>query len=193
MNLSFQLDSQSLPFRLLRGLLAGDEEAVQTSTAQTTSGIDAADEGNPFAPTVSNEATVIPGAGGAQPASASARSGQARGGSGGWRANLSYAHQRPRDQARTGNQMVQGTLTFKPTEKWNVNWRTSYDVANGSFNDHLVRLSRDLHRWEANFDFRKTATGNWSFRFEVSLSDQEDLHFDYSQRSVQDRGGARRY
>jgi hypothetical protein len=89
--------------------------------------------------------------------------------------------------------MLQSTLTFSPTEKWDVNWRTSYDVANRSFNDHLVRLTRDLHRWAAHFDFRKTATGNWSFRFEVALSDQEDLHFDYSQRSIQDRSGTRRY
>ena len=88
---------------------------------------------------------------------------------------------------------MQGSLSFSLTELWKVNWRTSYDVLEGSFNDHVVQLTRDLHRWEAQFNFRKTATGNWSFRFEVALTDQDDLHFDYSQRSYQDRSGARRY
>ena len=89
--------------------------------------------------------------------------------------------------------MLQGSLSFGLTEQWDVNWRTSYDVVEGSFNDHYIQLTRDLHRWQANFDFRKTATGNWSFRFEVALQDQEDLHFDYSQRSYQGSSGARRY
>jgi hypothetical protein len=89
--------------------------------------------------------------------------------------------------------MIQGTLSFSPTEKWSVSWRTSYDVEAGSFNDHIIRLTRDLHRWEAYFDFTQTATGNWSFRFEVALTDQEDLHFDYQQRSLQDESGRRRF
>jgi hypothetical protein len=89
--------------------------------------------------------------------------------------------------------MIQANLTFTPTEKWEVSWRTSFDVTSGSFNDHLIRLTRDLHRWEAYFDFRQTATGNWSFRFEVSLLDQSDLHFDYQQRSLQSESGAGRF
>jgi len=81
--------------------------------------------------------------------------------------------------------MIQSSLSFTPTENWEVSWQTSYDIVDGSFNDHLVRLTRSLHRWEAYFDFSQTATGNWSFRFEVALTDQQDLHFDYSQRSQQ--------
>ena len=30
----------------------------------------------------------------------------------------------------------------------------------------------------------QTATGNWSFRFEVSLTDNRDLKFDYRQRNL---------
>ena len=66
-----------------------------------------------------------------------------------------------------------------------MSWRTGYDVTNQSFADHSIRLTRNLHRWEAYFDFLQTATGNWSFRFEVALTDQQDLHFVYQQRSVQ--------
>ena len=121
------------------------------------------------------------------------RGGRSGGGAGSWNASLSYSLQRPRSKLSPSNQMLQGNLTFSPTEKWDVSWRTSYDITEGSFNDHLIRLSRDLHRWEANFDFRQTATGNWSFRFEVALTDQQDLHFDYQQRSVQSETGFRRF
>jgi hypothetical protein len=193
MNLGFSLDSQSLPFRLFRSLLGGEDQGAQASVVQASPGTTAGEGENPFAPSLSDEGSIIPGAGDQQPGSTATPRGQGGGGAGTWRANFTYSHQRPRDDSRPGNQMLQSTLTFSPTEKWDVNWRTSYDVANRSFNDHLVRLTRDLHRWAAHFDFRKTATGNWSFRFEVALSDQEDLHFDYSQRSIQDRSGTRRY
>jgi hypothetical protein len=49
----------------------------------------------------------------------------------------------------------------------------------------MVTLTRDMHEWQAHFDFLKTATGNWAFRFEVSLLDLPDLHFDFDQQSVE--------
>jgi hypothetical protein len=110
-----------------------------------------------------------------------------RGGFGGgssWSANLSYSLQRPRRQSAQTNQMITGSVTLRPTANWNMSWRTSYDLEAHRFNDHSVRLTRDLHRWEANFDFLKTATGNWQFRFEVSLTDNRDLKFDYQQRNL---------
>ncbi len=84
--------------------------------------------------------------------------------------------------------MLTASVRLHPTEKWDMSWRTSYDLELHQFNDHTVRLTRDLHRWEANFDFLKTATGNWQFRFEVSLTDNRDLKFDYQQRNL-DAGG----
>ena len=80
---------------------------------------------------------------------------------------------------------------MNPTEHWDLSWRTSYDLELGQFNDHAVRLTRDLHRWQANFDFLKTATGNWTFRFEVSLLDNRDLKFDYQQRNLETSGARR--
>jgi hypothetical protein len=136
--------------------------------------------------------STIPGGGEPQAPRGPSRSGSSRVGE--WRASLQYSLQRPSDETRPSNQMIQANLSFNPTEKWEASWRTSYDVVNQSFNDHFIRLTRNLHRWEAHFDFSQTATGNWSFRFEVALMDQEDLHFDYVQRTVvdpssQSRGG----
>ena len=83
-----------------------------------------------------------------------------------------------------GSQLLQVGLRLKPTEEWDLTWRTAYDIDMGSFTDHSIRLARNLHRWEAHFDFVQTVTGNWSFRFEVALTDNRDLKFDYDQRST---------
>ena len=185
MNLSFSLNSQSGVVRALGGLLGAEGEDAGP-VPEASQGEDVTEE-DPFAGAGMEEAAVIPEVSGSRPTRRTGGGGQ------GWRASLSYSLQRPRDETRPANQMIQSTLTFTPTEKWDVNWRTSYDVENGGFNDHLIRLTRDLHRWEAHFDFRQTATGNWSFRFEVALTDNRDLHFDYQQRSIQDASGRRRF
>lgn len=130
------------------------------------------------------EATVVPGRG-----SGPARTGRSRrrGGVGDWDASISYSLARTRGAVSGGSRMLQGSLSFTPTEKWSVRVRSSYDVQAGVFNDHTISLERDLHRWDANFSFRQTPTGNWSFVFEVALSDNRDLHFDYEQRTALDR------
>ncbi|RMH14910.1 MAG: hypothetical protein D6701_10715 [Gemmatimonadetes bacterium] len=100
-----------------------------------------------------------------------------------WSANVSYSLRRSRDESVAATQLLQGTVRFKPTPNWDVSWRTSFDVDAVDFLDHTVRLTRDLGRWEAHFDFLQTATGNWTFRFNVQLVDLRDLKFDYQQRS----------
>ncbi len=105
----------------------------------------------------------------------------------GWRADVNYSLNRPRGSQRGSSlraQMLQGRLSFTPSESWTVDWSTSYDVEARRFNDHVVNLRRDLHEWEARFGFVQTATGNWSFQFEVALRANQDLRFDYRQRSL---------
>jgi hypothetical protein len=134
---------------------------------------------------VSDEASIIPGG-----SRRAAPRGPGGGPAGAWSANLSYSLTRPRSGENV-NEMVQARFTLQPTEKWQMTWRTGYDLQRSQFTDHIIRLTRDLHRWQANFDFLQTATGNWSFRFEVTLLDNEDLRFDYQQRNVDGRiGGA---
>jgi len=129
---------------------------------------------------VSDESAVVPGSG-TPPA---ARGSRARGAAGTWSANFNYSLRRNRDESLPASQLVQVGLRLRPTEKWSLTWGTSYDLDVKSFTDHRIRLTRDMHRWNANFDFLQTATGNWSFRFQVSLTDNRDLKFDYDQRSA---------
>ncbi|MBT8337556.1 MAG: hypothetical protein KJO11_13195 [Gemmatimonadetes bacterium] len=111
---------------------------------------------------------------------------------GAWQLNLGYSLIRPRESSPgQASQSLAVNFTLKPTQAWDMSWRTSYDLENGGFNDHIIRLTRDIHRWQANFDFLQTANGNWTFRFEVSLTDNRDLKFDYQQRSI-DRGTTQR-
>jgi hypothetical protein len=111
------------------------------------------------------------------------RAPRATGGVGSWRAQLNYSLNRPRDLPDEESQMLNGTVTFRPTEQWSAVWQTAYNVTESAFANHVLRLTRDLHRWEANFDFVRTQNGNFSFEFRVALRDQRDLEIDYEQRS----------
>ena len=175
-NLSFSLGSSSSLFRWL-GLSGGgpggpvEPEPTQTGLA-----------GPAGIPGAADEANIIPTAGmtgRAQPATA-----RTTGDTGAWNANFSYSLQRPRDGSRPPSQMLTGSLQLQPTDAWGLSWQTAYNLEAGSFNDHSIRLTRDLHEWQANFDFLQTATGNWSFRFEVSLIANRDLKFDYDQQNL---------
>jgi hypothetical protein len=160
---------------LLSFLRGGDEGETSTPPTEEPDVVD------PFEPTgTTDESSIIPT--GRRPLSSTEP--VRRGDRGSWNANLSYSLQRPRGDDVMMSQMLTGTITLRPTENWDLSWRTAYDLERRAFNDHTIRLSRDLHRWEANFDFLQTATGNWTFRFEVSLIDNRDLKFDYKQRNL---------
>ncbi len=175
-NLGFSLGSSSSIFRWLTFWRGGEQSAGAPVEPEPG---DAAG----FEETT-DESTIVPVSGRQESAAGGLRPQAQRGSAGGWNASLSYSLQRPRDPARLASQMLSGTVRLEPTDQWSVSWRTAYDLELGAFNDHSIRLTRDLHRWEANFDFLQTATGNWSFRFEVSLRDNRDLKFDYKQRNL---------
>jgi hypothetical protein len=173
-NLSFSLGSSSALFRWLG--LSGESDPEEPPPPQAQGPV-----ALPGIQGATDESSVVPTAG----AAGQAMTTLARGGSaGGWNASFSYSLQRPRAGGRPTSQMITGSLQLQPTDAWRLTWQTAYDIEAGSFNDHSIRLSRDLHEWEANFDFLQTATGNWSFRFEVSLIANRDLKFDYDQQNL---------
>lgn len=115
-----------------------------------------------------------------------------RGGSGAWQASLSYSLQRRRPLPGTdgsddpGSQLLRANISFDPTAHWSVRWTTAYSFTDGEFADHVLTLTRDLHRWQANFDFLKARNGNFAFQFRVELRDNRDLKLDYDQRQRSD-------
>jgi hypothetical protein len=168
-NLSFSVGSSSSIFRWLSFGGGGGEEPPQEPAETEVDFQAGSDESSVIPVTARDSVTQRPAASGS---------------TGGWNANLTYSLQRPQDPTRPASQMLSGTVRMQPTPSWSVSWRTAYDLEAAAFNDHSIRLSRDLHRWQANFDFLQTATGNWTFRFEVSLLDNRDLKFDYKQRNL---------
>ena len=191
LNLSFALSSTSGIVQAIGGLLRGEEgrSISELSAADSLAALDETDGIDPLLDNVgdlspTDESSIIPGAGSADVvAGAQQRAARTRSG-GAWNANFSYSLQRNRDSGMPASQLLQMGIRLSPTEKWDLVWRTSYDIERGSFLDHTVSLTRDLHRWQASFDFLQTATGNWSFRFQVSLTDNRDLKFDYDQNST---------
>ena len=83
-----------------------------------------------------------------------------------------------------GRQQMTLGLSFQPTAHWSATWNSSYDFDTRQFGMHVIRLERDLHRWHASFSFTKSPTGSFAFSFYVSLLDQPDIKFDYSQQSL---------
>ncbi|MCG8470082.1 MAG: hypothetical protein MJB57_18050 [Gemmatimonadetes bacterium] len=104
-----------------------------------------------------------------------------------WTLSLSYSLQRGREVEGVealNRQTIQGTLALNPTPNWRLAWRTSYNVTDGEFADHVVTLDRDLHRWMATFMFARSPNGNFIFQMSVNLRDAPDLKFDYDQQTV---------
>ena len=89
----------------------------------------------------------------------------------------------PADKNQAGRQTAQMNLSFSPTRNWTANWGTSYDIVTRQFAHHSVTFQRDLRRWRASFSFYKTSTGNIAFSFNITLTDQPDIKFDYDQRT----------
>jgi hypothetical protein len=168
---NFSLDSDSWIFRAL-GLAGGREEAPAPEPAAADS---AAEGGLPvgggsvLGRTVGNSGGNSMGAGAV----------------GSWRADFRYSLQRPPASAigMKSRQQLQASVRFQPTEKWQVSWSTAYDFTEHEFSDHILSLTRDLHRWQANFDFLKAPNGNFLFQFRVNLIDNPDIKLDYDQRS----------
>ncbi len=173
MNFSYAFDNNSTLFRWLGFGGEGGETRERAAPEPVADDVS----------TPASQESIIPDAPYMAPGA-----GRGRGGAvGSWNLNLGYSLIRSRPgPSRPGNasQNLSVNLSQVPTEEWQLAWRTSYDLQNGGFNDHIISLTRDLHRWEANFDFLQTASGNWTFRFEVRLLDQQDLRFDYQQRST---------
>ena len=172
-NLGFSLNNRSAIVRWLH-LFGGtpDTANVTANPVQPVSGVGTG-------PADNNEASIIPGVD--RRAVAASR---AVADVGSWTANFSYSLARPRIGGQSASQMLQMSFNLTPTALWDLSWRTSYDLERGAFNDHSIGLTRDIHDWQARFDFAQTATGNWAFRFDVSLKANSDFKFDYRQNNL---------
>ena len=82
-----------------------------------------------------------------------------------------------------GRETASLNLSFSPTRNWTASWNTQYDLVTRQFGSHSLTFQRDLRRWRASFGFYKTGAGNFSFTFNIALTDQPDIKFDYDQHT----------
>ena len=102
-----------------------------------------------------------------------------------WTLSLGYSLQRDRgSESSTERQSINANISLNPTPNWRLSWRTSYNISDGDFGEHLVTLDRDLHRWIATFTFARSPNGNFIFQMSVNLRDAPDLRFDYDQQTL---------
>jgi len=97
--------------------------------------------------------------------------------------SLSRSDTTPQLRHVPGRETSALNLSFSPTRNWTANWSTQYDLVTRQFAYHSLSLQRDLRRWHASFSFNKTAAGNFSFSFNITLTDQPDIKFDYDQNT----------
>ena len=86
----------------------------------------------------------------------------------------------------TDDQNLQITTNFSPTPFWGLSWSTQYDITQGTFESHVVRLERDLHEWRAGFNFVRNPNGTFAIYFSIYLTDLPDLKFDYDQTTFEE-------
>ena len=181
-NASFSLNNNSWLFRMF-GLGKHTEPPPQTGSRETADTADA--QGRPRPSNAARPEFGLIGTRGAESGPPS------RGPIGSWNASFNLSLERPRKGEDTqpaafhqiANQMITTNLTFQPTAQWNVNWSTGYSFSTSKFTDHVLTFTRQMHDWDANFNFVKAQNGNFSFVFNVKLRANPDIKFDYSQRS----------
>ena len=107
-----------------------------------------------------------------------------------WTLALTYSMQRGREgQSSQDRQSLNAVLSLNPTPNWRLAWRTTYNLTQKEFGEHLITLDRALHRWMATFMFARSPNGNFIFQMSVSLRDAPDLKFDYDQQTQDGQGG----
>jgi hypothetical protein len=84
----------------------------------------------------------------------------------------------------TTHSTLSASVSFAPTRHWSVSWQTMYDFQAHRFGSHVLRFDRDLHDWRATFSFVQAPNGNVVFNFNISLTPQPEIKFDYDQRNI---------
>lgn len=105
-----------------------------------------------------------------------------------WNLSLRYSLSRSREGETTGfgsqdSQSLQWNLRLQPTPNWRMSWGTNYNITDGEFGSQRISMTRDLHRWRAEFEFSQAPSGNFFFSLLVRLTDAPDLKVPYQQRS----------
>jgi hypothetical protein len=103
---------------------------------------------------------------------------------GSWNAGINYTMYRPRTPLPGERGRTRTSARTSRSSQPRTGARSGTPAmpsARAGFTDHILTLSRQLHDWDANFDFVKAQNGNFTFQFRVHLRANPDIKVDYSQ------------
>ncbi|HEU4989034.1 MAG TPA: putative LPS assembly protein LptD [Gemmatimonadaceae bacterium] len=83
---------------------------------------------------------------------------------------------------------LSSNVQFPLTDKWSAAWRTTYNFQQHQFASQDVQLVRELHDWRAIFSFTQSPNGNFSFAFQIALTAEPDLKFNYNRGTYRSAG-----
>ncbi|CAN5636198.1 putative LPS assembly protein LptD [soil metagenome] len=119
-------------------------------------------------------------------------------GGGPWRSSINYSYSRPQRHFSVNPQRddraiqtLSANSSFMLSPGWGVSWSTDYSITDQEFGSHRLSFRRDLHRWQANFNFYQTPYGNSTFEFFVELIDNRDLKFQHREGNLRIDQGRR--
>jgi len=85
-----------------------------------------------------------------------------------WTINISHNLRRYRTD-RKADQSLRWSLTFNPTPKWHLIYRSSYNFRSRGLQGQSFTLNRDLHCWQANLSLITLSNGRFEFVFSTYL------------------------
>jgi hypothetical protein len=76
-------------------------------------------------------------------------------------------------------------FSFKPAEKWRIEYSQNYNLREGQSTDKVIRIYRDLHCWEGSFSWIPTGSRR-GYYFKINAKLLPDLKFEKSESGIRD-------
>ncbi len=71
-----------------------------------------------------------------------------------------------------------GAFTLKLTKKWDISYQPYYDLARKKMITQNLEIRRDLHCWQAFFQWTSRENGTWSYYFIINIKEIPEVKFE---------------
>jgi len=97
-----------------------------------------------------------------------------------------YVYSKPLDESKV-TQTISLTGTLSLTKKWNISFRTNYDITEKELSSTSLNIKRDLHCWEMTFSWIPVGRmQSYNFQINVKGSTLRDMLKYNKRKSWQD-------
>ena len=88
-----------------------------------------------------------------------------------WSTYLNYSYSK---NQTFKNQQLWGSLGLDLTDNWKLTYSARWDLNDGHMINQSLALYRDMHCWEALFNWQKFGN-RWSYSFTIRIKDIHDI------------------